>query len=172
MRKYSKISNKERMKLLEELCETLSVLKTPQEIMSFLVDLLTRQELIMLAKRIKIAKLLIKGKSYRSIENLLGVGHTTVAKVSQWLIEGGEGFRLVTERTRKEEPKPLNNWDIAMKDWRKLKRRYPSMFWPQLLIEGIIKTMNKKQKDKVYQAIQKLDHKSSTYKQINQILKR
>ncbi len=171
MRKYSKISNKEREELLEELCEAISVLKNSQEIMNFITDLLTRQELIMLAKRIKIAKFLIEGKEYRDIENLLGVGQGTIAKVNQWLSESGEGFRLVAERTKKEKPKPASSWDLAVEDWRKFRRRHPLMFWPQLLIEDIIKTMNKKQKDKVRQVIKKLDRKSSIYKQIDKILR-
>ena len=128
MAKYSRISNKEKEKLLEEFCEALSVLKTPQEIMNFITDLLTRQEIIMLAKRIKIAKFLIEGKNYRDIENLLKVGHGTVARVTQWLLEAGEGFRIITERTKKEKPKPLSSWDLAMRDWRRLRRTHPLYF--------------------------------------------
>ena len=167
----SKISISEREELLEEFCEALSVLKNPQEIMNFLTDLLTRQETIVLAKRIKIAKLLIEGKSYRDIEGSLKVSHGTIAKINYWLLESGEGFRMVTERTKKKKPKPTTSWDYAVKDWRKVRRRYPLMFWPQLLIEDIIKAMNKSQKEKVRQAVAKLDHKSSLYKQINKILK-
>lgn len=171
MIKYSQISNKEKEELLQEFCEALSVLRNSQEIMNFITDLLTKQETVMLAKRIKIAKLLIAGKNYREIENLLKVGHSTVARVSQWLSEGGEGFRLITERTRREKLKPEISWDLGMNDWRRLRRRYPLMFWPQLLIEDVIKVMNKRQKDKVRQVIAKLDRKSNLYKQINKILK-
>jgi len=167
----SKISISERQKLLEEFCEALSVLKNPQEIMNFLTDLLTRQEIIVLAKRIKIAKLLIEGKDYRDIESSLKVSHGTIAKVNYWLLESGEGFRIVAERTKKEKPKPPTSWDYAMADWRKFRRRYPLMFWPQLLFEDIIKAMNKSQKEKVRRAVAKLDRKSILYKQINKILR-
>ncbi len=170
MRKYSYISNKEKGELLEEFCEALLALKHRQEVMNFLVDLLTRQELIMLSKRLRVAKLLVEGNDYQTIENKLKVAPTTIAKINYWLEESGEGFRVVAERTKKKEPKPLGNLDIAMGEWRKFKRRYPSMFWPQLVIEDIVKHMNKKQKEKVRQTIKKLDHKSSTYKQINKIL--
>lgn len=170
MGRYSKIPKRERENLLMEFCEAISVLKNPQEIMNFITDLLTKQEIIMLAKRIKIAKLLLDGKNYRDVEGTLKVGKGTVARVSEWLREGGEGFRLVTERTKKEQPKPPSSWDLAMQDWRKFRRRHPMMFWPQLLIEDIIKAMNKRQKEKVRQAVEKLDHKSKLYKQINKIL--
>lgn len=168
---HSKISISERQKLLEEFCEALSVLKNSQEIMNFITDLLTKQEIIMLAKRIKIAKFLIEGKDYRDIESSLKVSHGTIAKVNYWLLESGEGFRAVAERTKKGKPKPPTNWDYTMQDWRRLRRRYPIRFRPQLLIEDIVKAMDKRQKDKIRQAIKNLDRKSSLYKQIDKILK-
>ena len=171
VRMRSKISISERQKLLEEFCEALSILKDPQEIMNFITDLLTKQEIIILAKRIKIAKLLIEGKNYREIERSLKVSHGTIAKINYWLLESGEGFRIVTERTKKETPRPPTSWDYALEDWRRFRRRYPLMFRPQLLIEDIIKTMNKRQKEKVRRAIEKLDRKSILYKQIDRILK-
>jgi len=171
MARYSRISNKEKEELLQEFCEALSVLNSPQEIMNFLTDLLTKQEIIMLTKRIKIAKLLIEGKNYREIESLLKVGHGTVARVNQWLLESGEGFRLIAKRTKKEKPKPKGTWDLAMDEWKVLKRRYPIMFWPQLVIEDIIKVMNKRQKEKVRHAIERLNHKSKAYKQLDKILR-
>lgn len=171
MAKYHRISNKEREDLLKEFCEAISVLKNSSEIMNFITDLLTKKELIMLAKRIKIAKLLIEGKNYREIEGILKVSHGTIARVNQWLLEGGEGFRLIAKRTKKEKPTPETSRDLAMKDWRKFRRRYSLMFWPQLLIEDVIKMMNKEQKEKIRHAIAKLDHKSSLYKRINKILK-
>jgi TrpR-related protein YerC/YecD len=171
MARYSRISNKEMEELLEEFCQAISVLKSPKEIMNFITDLLTRQEMIMLAKRLKVAKLLIEGKDYRNIENLLKVSHSTIAKVNQWLLEAGEGFRLVAERTKKEKPKPESSWDLAMRDWRRFRRTHPLYFWPQLLIEEIAKTLSKKQKEKIRQAIKKLDYKSNLYKQISKLLK-
>jgi TrpR-related protein YerC/YecD len=102
MARYSRISNKEKEELLTEFCEALAVLKTADETMKFLTDLLTRQEIIALAKRIKIAKFLIEGRGYRYIEEVLKVSHGTIAKVNQWLFEAGEGFKLVAERTKQE----------------------------------------------------------------------
>jgi len=171
MRKYFRISNKEKEELLKEFCEALSVLKNSQEVMLFLTDLLTREELIMLARRIKVAKLLIGGKDYREIGSLLKVSSPTIARVSHWLAEGGEGFRTIAERTKKEKPKPPSSWDLAMGDWRKFRRRFPLMFWPQLLVEDVIKIMNKRQKEKVRHVIEKLDRKSEIYKQISKFLK-
>lgn len=167
MKRYFKLSNQEKENLLQEFCEAISVLNTPQEIMNFLTDLLTSQEVIMLAKRIKAAKFLIEGKNYKEIQESLKMGQSTIAKVNQWLMESGEGFRIIASRTKKKEPEKIS---AAKQEWRKTKRRYPIAFWPQLLIEDIIKTMTKRQKDKIKTALKKLDRKSDIYKNINRIL--
>lgn len=171
MQRYLKIPKREQEELLKELCETISVLKNPQEIMSFITDLFTKQEIIMLAKRIKIAKFLLEGKSYRDIKGTLKVGFGTVTRVNHWLTESGEGFRLIAERTKKEKPKVPTSWDLAMEDWKKFMKAHPLIFWPQLLLEDIIKIMNNKQKQKLAQVIKKLEQKSYLYKQIDKILR-
>lgn len=155
---------------MTDLCEALLSIKTADEAVKFLTDLLTKSEVIMLAKRIKIAKLLIEGKDYKTIEGLLKVSHSTIAKVAAWLAEAGEGFRLITERTKKEKPKPPSSWDYALREWRTFKRTHPMLFWPQLIIEEIIASANRKQREKIKRAVEKLDHKSKLYKQINKIL--
>ena len=170
MARYSRISKGTQQELLTDFCEALLSIKTADEAVKFLTDLLTKSEVIMLAKRIKIAKLLIEGEDYKTIEGILKVSHGTIAKVAAWLAEAGEGFRLITERTKKEKPKPPTSWDYAMQEWKPLKRRYPLMFWPQLLIEEVIVNANRKQREKIKRAVEKLDHKSKLYRQINKIL--
>ena len=172
MKKYYKLSNQEKENLLEDFCEAISVLNGPEEIMNFLTDLLTRQEVVMLAKRVKTAKLLIKGKSYKEIQESLKIGQGTIAKVNQWLMESGEGFRIISERTKKKEPKEYKrlNPEAAKEEWEKTKRRYPIAFWPQILIEEAVKSMNKKKKEKLRLVMKKLDYKSDVYKSINKVL--
>ena len=170
MKKYSQISNKEKGDLLQEFCEAISVLNNPEEIMNFITDLLTKQETIMVARRIKIAKMPISGESYQDIKNSLKVGLGTISKINQWLLESGYGFRIIARRTKKEKSKKIET-ESEPSELQKLKRRYPIMFWPQLLIKDINKTMNKKQKDRIKRSLKNLDRKSQTYKQINDALK-
>lgn len=171
MARYSKISNKEKEELLAEFCEALAVLKTVDEAMKFLIDLLTRQEIITLAKRIKIAKLLIEGRGYRSIESALKVSHGTIAKVGQWLLESGEGFKLVAERTKKEKAALTGSDELKKMEWGKFKRDHSLMFWPELLIKDIFKIMNEKQKEKTRKMIDELNHKSRLYRRISRSLR-
>jgi len=168
MKKYSKISNREKEGLLQDFCEAISVLNNPREIMDFITDLLTEQEVVMIAKRIKIAKMLIEGKEYKEIQDLLKTSPITVSKINQWLLESGEGFRVITQRTKKEKPKKIN---YGVEEFNRAKKRYPIAFWPQLLIEDIVKTMNHRQKERVRNAIKKIDHKSQTYRSVSKFLK-
>lgn len=169
-RKLRPISKDIQQELLADFCEALLNIRNIDEAVKFLTDLLTKSEVIMLAKRIKIAKILIEGEDYKTIEGALKVSHGTIAKVATWLAEAGEGFRLIAERTKKEKPKPPSSWDYARREWRSFKRTHPMMFWPQLLIEEVISSANRKQREKIKRAVEKLDHKSKLYKQINKIL--
>lgn len=171
MVKYPQISNQERQQLFSEFCEALAVIKTADEAMKFLTDLLTRQEIIALAKRIKIAKLLLTGKDYREIERALKVSHGTIAKVSHWLMESGEGFKLVAERTKNKRYKQVTgSAELRKIEWDNFKRGHSLMFWPELLVKDIIKTMDKKQKNKARAALAKIDYKSNLYKRIVHLL--
>lgn len=168
MKKYYYISNKEKENLLEEFCEAISVLNNTEEIMNFITDLLSEQETIMIAKRIKIAKMIIQNKNYREIQNSLKVGANTISRINEWLAESGEGFKMVAERSKKENTK---NKSSEPTEFQKLKKRYPSLFWPEFLIKDLIKIMDSKQKEKIRRNIEKLGRKSQLYKQLDSILR-
>ncbi len=71
-------------------------LKTEQEMLNFLRDLMTPAEITEFGKRLEIARLLKKGeKSYVEIAKELGTSTTTVTRVSQWLKNGCGGYEKV-----------------------------------------------------------------------------
>ena len=70
---------------------------------SFIDDLLTPTESIMLAKRFSIAYLLLEGYDYRTISRILKVSTTTIGLVSLMLREKGNGLRYVISKIRKDE---------------------------------------------------------------------
>jgi TrpR-related protein YerC/YecD len=67
-------------------------LKTEQEIINFLRDILTLPEIEEMANRITIAQMLLNGDSYQTIANVIGVSTTTVTRVSHWLYSGCGGY--------------------------------------------------------------------------------
>ncbi|NQU82824.1 MAG: hypothetical protein HQ539_02645 [Parcubacteria group bacterium] len=174
MEKYSNLSFVKQKELLRDFCSALLTLQTEEEAVNFLVDLLTKEEVIKLAKRIKIAQLLLQGNKYRKIVETLNVSQATVAKVALWLKEGGDGFKLIFKREKKRSNKiePGENFGLAINEWKRFKKRYPSMFWPSLLVEGIINSADKKEKEKFKKVFEKLDHRSKIYKEVNEIFKR
>jgi len=60
-------------------------------------------------------------------------------------------------------------------NWGSSKKRYPMYYWPEILLENIIATSNKKQKNKievVIKQMKKMKKKDSLYRRIEKIMKR
>ncbi|OGZ67830.1 MAG: hypothetical protein A3C58_01345, partial [Candidatus Staskawiczbacteria bacterium RIFCSPHIGHO2_02_FULL_34_10] len=96
----SKLTKSDQEELLMDFCDSLSLIKNSREAAQFLKDLLSPQEVEMLAKRIKIAELLLSGWSYKRIIDYLKVGEGKVARISEWLKLTGDGYRLITVRLK------------------------------------------------------------------------
>lgn len=168
--RVSKLSKKERQELMIALCEAMVALKNPEEAAKFLTDLISPQETEMLAKRLAIAKLLVEGKTYESIRNLLKVGFATIARVNTWLNLSGEGFKLVLQRTRKGKKAYEHSIEERFDpySWYNIKRRYSLYFWPQLLIEELMKQSDNRQKNKITTILQSMENKFTVFsKQTN-----
>ena len=166
--KTSSLPHETQERLLQDFCDALANLRTPQEVLPFLTDLLTKAELVILIKRLQIARLLLEGKDYRTIEKGLRVSHGTIAKIAAWLADSGEGFRLVAERVKKRAPQNFSSREPS--EWDKLKRKYPSMFWPQLILEEVVRNANNREKERFRKAMGTLDRKSAFYRRFDKLL--
>lgn len=155
--------------LFQDFCEALARLRTAEEVLPFLTDLLTKNEVTILIKRLQIARLLLEGKDYRTIEKSLRTSHGTIARVAAWLADSGEGFRLAIGRIPQKQRKNMRSrYDES--EWDKLKRRYPMMFWPQLVLEEVVRSADKKEKERFHKAVEALDRKSEFYRHFNRLL--
>ena len=78
--------------------------KSSDEVVHFLNDLLSQVEKVMLAKRVAIAFLLIKGAyTYEQISRTIKVSYGTIAKVHAVLALQGEGYRkIIIDMLKKE----------------------------------------------------------------------
>lgn len=79
------IGPREREKMLGHIAHALGSLKQEKDIQSFLQQLLTSSEIIMLSRRLKVARLLIEGNTYREIREQLNVGISTIIAIDKWL---------------------------------------------------------------------------------------
>jgi len=168
-RKLEKLSKKEQQSLVLELVNAIAQANDIQEAALFLQDLLTQQEMKTLAKRLRIAKYLLSGMTYEEIEQDIHVSHGTIAKIAAWLSDRGDGFRKIIEKlphNQKEEA-----W-YERSEWNTFKRRYSLYFWPELLLEEILKNAKQKQKDRIRDVLEKLEDKSELHRRIDKILKK
>lgn len=91
----------------EVLEKTIVRIGSPQHSHEFLMDVLTPAERIMVAKRLAIAVLLIRGYDYRQIEHILKVSTSTILSVFKQLCVSGAGYRraanqIISDRNRGE----------------------------------------------------------------------
>lgn len=123
----------ERKESLRLLSKSLAKLNAEREIDQFLSKILTGTEIIMIARRIKVATLLLTGKSYREIEEELGVGFTTITRVQNWLNdEDNKCTPEITQALQKEFQSKLQKkrrgYTISSEIISDLKRRHPVRF--------------------------------------------
>jgi TrpR-related protein YerC/YecD len=83
-----------------ELADALLSLRDREEVLRFLRDLCTLQELEALGHRWQIVRLLEEHVPYVEIAERVGASTTTVTRVAQWLRHGAGGYGIALERTR------------------------------------------------------------------------
>ena len=88
----------------KELVRALLSLDTPDEARRFLRDLMTETEIAEFAKRFKAAQMLSERLPYPRIQKATGLSQTTIARVSKWLQDGENGYRLVINRLHHHAP--------------------------------------------------------------------
>ena len=101
--KVYQIDNKERLRIVGELLDVISGIKSRSEMFELLFRLMTPSEVIMLARRLQIAKLLLDENSYEDIRKKLKVSHRTIADVEGWLRENQQRASLVRKRLKSIE---------------------------------------------------------------------
>ena len=79
----------------QRLCEAMCLVKTPEEALAFLADLLSPHEMCDLAQRLEVATLLRSGRSYVDVSSTTGASSTTVSRVSKALNGEYGGYRKI-----------------------------------------------------------------------------
>lgn len=162
-----KIDNNQSRDLIIDFCEAIAATKSSQEAAQLLTDLLGKQELGMLARRLKIASMLLDDFTYEEIKKVLKVSQATIARVQVWLQTAGDGYRLVIERTKKKSgssnPDPFG--------FSRVKKKYPMYFWPKILLDEWAKSASKKHKDQMLKILTQLEDKPKVYKELESLLR-
>ncbi len=124
---------RERDDLLDELWSAVTLLETKEEVKNFFRDLLSETEALMFARRIRIARMLLEGRSYEDIREEMQTSHGTIANVHGWLQGENEGYakalprltRELEKKTKREGRRAAQREPFSF-EW--LKKRYPLHF--------------------------------------------
>ena len=169
MAKYSaiyKLSKQEQEELFINFAKALASIRNSLEAANFIKDLLSAGEVLMLARRLQIAELLMQGYTYQQIEKSIKVSNTTIAKVHHWLNLYGEGYRVIVERNMTKPDKV----DYGAMSFYNLKKKYPMYFWPEILLKEIVRTSNIKQRRKLKAVLDKMKEKTKLSKELTKLL--
>lgn len=87
---------------LKKLAHAIDSLKSQSDLLNFLRDLCTPDELEELSCRWEAAQLLNKGLSYREVAKKTNLSTTTVTRISQWLHHGEGGYQAALRKQKKK----------------------------------------------------------------------
>jgi len=83
--------------------------KTKKNITKFIEDLFSQEETLDLAQRLKIAKLILEGRTYEEIAAEIPVSTSTISKIGQVIKFGKGGFALLQNSTKAQK---VNNQNV------------------------------------------------------------
>ena len=86
---------------LKRLAKALLSLHTEDEMISFLRDVATLEELNELSNRWDVVLQLKNGKNYRDVAINTGMSTTTITRIAHWLNHGEGGYRVALKRLKK-----------------------------------------------------------------------
>lgn len=143
-----------------DLINAFGLVANPLEAALLLEDLLTKKELGNLAKRLRIAKLLLDGRKQEEIIGELHCGFGLIARVQMWLRDGGEGLRKIIARLPKRQPYPERKF-----------HRLPAQYQaPQLALEYIQYLRAHKQEKQIKKFLEKVEDKAVMDKSLREAL--
>ena len=79
--------------------------RTKKDLNSFIEDLFSQEETLDLAQRLKIAKLILDGKTYEEIAALIPVSTSTISKIGQVIKFGKGGFAFIYNSIKAQKVK-------------------------------------------------------------------
>lgn len=84
-------------KKMEDFYQAILMLETLEECDRFFNDVCTPRELMSIAQRLQVAKLLKIKMTYSDIEAITGASTATISRVNRFLRHGAEGYELVLD---------------------------------------------------------------------------
>ncbi|MCR4716252.1 MAG: helix-turn-helix domain-containing protein [Lachnospiraceae bacterium] len=89
-----------RTKEVEQLFEAITTLETTEECFTFFGDVCTVNEILSIAQRFQVAKMLSEGHTYTDVAEATGASTATISRVNRSLVYGNDGYELVLNRLK------------------------------------------------------------------------
>ena len=137
------LTDTQRLECLSDLYAIVGSLAGYNEAKSFLKDLLTTSEQLMIARRIQIAKQLMQGQTHEAIREDLGAGYGTITQVDHWLNDGNDGYGQVLKKRKTKEQKKIDSIPPAAFSLDQLRRSCPRQYLFLNLLMAAKKKMDK-----------------------------
>ncbi len=87
----------------DDLFRAILTLRSVEECYAFFEDACTIKEIIEIAQRLQVAKLLSAGTSYSVVSKEVGVSTATISRVNKCLEYGNGGYQMVMDRVQEEK---------------------------------------------------------------------
>lgn len=91
-----------RTKAVSGLFEAILTLENEEECFDFFEDVCTVNELLSLAQRFEVAKMLKDGSTYMEVAEQTGASTATISRVNRSLNYGKDGYDMVFSRMKKD----------------------------------------------------------------------
>ena len=83
---------------VDNLFDAVLKLENRDECYKFFQDVCTINEILSLAQRMEVAKMLMAGKTYLEISEATGASTATISRVNRSLTYGADGYKIVFDR--------------------------------------------------------------------------
>lgn len=90
----------------QQLAEVLLAIPDKPTMQNFLRDVMTEKEIIEISARLEAAKMLTEGKKYTEIVTKTNLSSRTVARISEWLQNGCNGYRAALSAVHHDHLSP------------------------------------------------------------------
>lgn len=120
-------------KFINNFWVAVTLLQGKDEVKQFLKSLLTHTEMIMLSKRLQIAKMLVEGNNYEIIKNYIKVTDQTISRINNLLSEDGSGYLNAVDLLQKYEDKIQKELEESYK--LPVFKKYPGFDLPGAVID-------------------------------------
>jgi len=159
MKRINKLPKEREVDLVFDLINAVALVNDSNKASLLIQDLLSKSEIKNISKRLRIAKLLLEDRTYNEIIDDMHCSYGTIAKISAWLEEAGQGVRAIINKL----PKRQKEVNLAGHRFRQYKL-------PEVILEDYLNLKAFTQVKRVESLLKNTEIKERIFKKLNESL--